>query len=307
MHNLGAGPRAGLERAHAEQAEARRRRRVSSEARVRAGCRRDRRRGSAWRRDRSSGTPSDARHTQCTVAAIREIEPWDACCSRARGRAARPRRRARRPGPHGSSAIPAVSSTGEWSRRSPTAGIDELYEHQAQALHERLRRPDDRHHRDGLGQIAVLSAADARGAHLGSGRARPVPVSRPRRSPRIRRARCTRFGLTKGDPSGDLRRRHPARRALGDPQAQQPDPHQPRHAPRRDPAPPPGLGRPVRQPRLRRDRRGPRVSRRVRLARRQRAAAAAPRGGDPRHRAALPARQRDDRQPGRAGRAADRP
>ena len=45
---------------------------------------------------------------------------------------------------------------------------------------------------------------------------------------------------------------------------------------------------------------------RVRLPCRQRAAAAAPGRGDPRHRAALPAGQRDDRQPARARRDADR-
>ena len=61
------------------------------------------------------------------------------------------------------------------------------------------------------------------------------------------------------------------------------------------------------QPRARRRRRGARLPRRVRLARRQRAAAAAPGRRRLRDRAAVRARQRDDRQPGRAGRAADRP
>ena len=129
---------------------------------------------------------------------------------------------------------------------------------------------------------------------------------RPRRWPRTRRARCTRSACTSG-PAGDLRRRHAARGTVGDPQAVQPDPDQSRHAPRRDPAPPSRLGRAVREPGVRRRRRGPRLSRRVRLARRQRASAAAARGRDPRHRAAIPAGQRDDRQSGRAGRAPDRP
>ena len=57
---------------------------------------------------------------------------------------------------------------------------------------------------------------------------------------------------------------------------------------------------------LRRRRRGARLPRRVRLARGERAAAAAPAGRGLRHRAALRADERDDRQPGRAGRAADR-
>ena len=171
---------------------------------------------------------------------------------------------------------------------------------------ERLRRADGDHHRHRVGQVAVLPAPDARGAgHRPQGpRAVPVPdqgagpgpgaLDRPLRP----------------DPSrapGDLRRRHAAQRALGDPQALEPDPHQPRHAPRRDPAPPPGVGRPVLKPRLRRRRRGPRLPRGVRLPRRQRAAAAAPRGGDPRHDAALPAHLSDDRQPGGAGRAPHRP
>ena len=73
------------------------------------------------------------------------------------------------------------------------------------------------------------------------------------------------------------------------------------------PAQPRRLGRPVREPRGRGDRRGARLPRRVRLARRQRAAAPAADRRRLRHRAALPARLGHDRQPGRAGRAADRP
>ena len=55
---------------------------------------------------------------------------------------------------------------------------------------------------------------------------------------------------------------------------------------------------------LGRRRRGPHLPRRLRLPRRQRAAAAAADGPRLRRRAALPARLGDDRQPGRAGRAA---
>ena len=66
------------------------------------------------------------------------------------------------------------------------------------------------------------------------------------------------------------------------------------------------LGRLPRQPRLGRRRRGPHLPRRLRLPRRQRAAAAAPGRPRLRLRAALPARLGDDRQPGRAGRAAGR-
>ena len=131
--------------------------------------------------------------------------------------------------------------------------------------------------------------------------------TRPRRSRRIRRARCTRSACTSrsGPRSTTATRRArsaPAIRKRSNLIITNPDmlhvgilPH---HA---------ALGRPVREPRVRRRRRGARLPRRVRLARRQRAAAAAPRRGDPRHRAALPAGQRDDRQPGRARRAAHRP
>ena len=72
------------------------------------------------------------------------------------------------------------------------------------------------------------------------------------------------------------------------------------------PAPPQALGRLPRQPRLGRRRRGPHLPRRLRLPRRQRAAPAAARRPHLRRRAALPARLGDDRQPGRAGRAAGR-
>ena len=67
------------------------------------------------------------------------------------------------------------------------------------------------------------------------------------------------------------------------------------------------LGRPVREPGGRGDRRGARLPRRVRLARRQRAAPAAADRGRVWHRAALPADLGHDRQPRRAGRAPDGP
>ena len=70
---------------------------------------------------------------------------------------------------------------------------------------------------------------------------------------------------------------------------------------------PPRLGRAALQPRVRGRRRGARVPRRVRLARRQRAPPAPPHRRDPRLESALPADQRDDRQPARARRAAHGP
>ena len=107
-------------------------------------------------------------------------------------------------------------------------------------------------------------------------------------------------------PPRDLRRRHAARGAALDQAAVEPDPHEPGHAPRGRAAEPPPVGRRARQPRLGRGGRGARVPRRVRLARGERAAAPAAAGARLRRRAALPAHERDDREPDRAGRAPDR-
>ena len=158
------------------------------------------------------------------------------------------------------------------------------------------RRPGRRHHRHRLGEVAVLQPAHARRAAPRPPRpgAVPVPDQGAGPGPGAGAARARPGGHT----PGDLRRRHAAGRAGGDPQARQRHPHQPRHAPRRDPAQPPGLGRPTRQPGRGRGRRGPRLPGRVRLSRRQRAAAPAPPGLGLRHRAALPARLGDGGQPG---------
>ena len=96
------------------------------------------------------------------------------------------------------------------------------------------------------------------------------------------------------------------RAALADPQVGERDPDQPGHAPRRDPSPPRPLGGRLPEPPLRDRRRGARVPRRLRLARRQRPAPAAPRGRDLRRRAAVPARVGHHREPGRAGALAAR-
>ena len=98
----------------------------------------------------------------------------------------------------------------------------------------------------------------------------------------------------------DLRRRHARRAALADPPLGEPHPHEPGHAPRRRPAAPRPLGRRALEPALRRRRRGARVPRRLRLARRERAAPAAAARARLRRRAAVPARVRDDREPRRA-------
>jgi hypothetical protein len=84
-----------------------------------------------------------------------------------------------------------------------------------------------------------------------------------------------------------LRRRHPGRRAPRGPRAQRRAHHQPRHAARRHPAAPRQLGALLRQPALRGGRRAAHLPRRVRLAPRQRAAAAARVARVSRRRAAL--------------------
>ena len=93
------------------------------------------------------------------------------------------------------------------------------------------------------------------------------------------------------------------RAPLAGPQVGEPDPLQPGHAPRRRAAAPRPLGRRALEPRLRDRRRGARLPRRLRLARRQRAAPAAAARAGLRRRAAVPARLGDDREPGRARRA----
>ena len=145
------------------------------------------------------------------------------------------------------------------------AGIDQLYTHQAEAVEAALRRTDDRHHRHRLGQVALLSDPDARGADQRSDGAGAVPVpdqvAGPGPGPVAGAVRTAPRG-----PPRDLRRRHPPPGADRDPAQVQPRDHQPRHAPRRDPAPPRRLAGAVLEPALRRRRRGPRVPRRVRLA-----------------------------------------
>ena len=168
----------------------------------------------------------------------------------------------------------------------------------------RLGGPDDRHHRHRVRQVAVLQPADARHPvpRRAGARALPVPDEGARPGPGAGAQRARRQARA----TGHLRRRHAARAAVGDPAAVEHRHHQPRHAAPGDPAQPPGVGRLLRQPGGRRGRRGARLPRGLRLARRQRAAAAAAGGRRLRHGAAHPARVGDRRQPGRAGRAAHR-
>ena len=52
-----------------------------------------------------------------------------------------------------------TTSTRTVARRSGAAGVERLYVHQAEALDARRRRPDDRHHRHRVRQVAVLQPA----------------------------------------------------------------------------------------------------------------------------------------------------
>ena len=110
-----------------------------------------------------------------------------------------------------------------------------------------------------------------------------------------------------GAAARDLRRRHAAGRARGDPPAREPGAHQSGHAARRDPAPPRRLGRLPREPGARGRGRGARLPGRVRLARRQRPAAAAAARRRLRDAAALRAHLGHDREPAVARAGADRP
>ena len=100
-------------------------------------------------------------------------------------------------------------------RRCTRAGSTRLYSHQAEALEARLGRADDRHDRHRLGQVAVLQPADARRRCCGDShgaRAVPLPDEGARPGPG---ARAERVRPGEAGPPGDLRRRHPARGALG--------------------------------------------------------------------------------------------
>ena len=148
--------------------------------------------------------------------------------------------------------------------------------HQAEALYAAFDGPTIVTTGTASGKSLCFQLPTLAGAELRPRRARAVPLSDQGAGPGSG-ARAARLRAAQAIAAGDLRRRHARAGARRDPQAQQPGPHQPRHAARRDPPPPRRLGRAAREPRVRRRRRGARVPRRVRLARRQRAAAAAPR------------------------------
>ncbi len=239
------------------------------------------------------------------MPADRHSEPWSALLDsgRADGRLVREAHE----GPGGARLVqPPPELHPDVLAALERVGVQKLYSHQARSRVCGRGQRDDRHHRHRLRQVDVLQPADAAPALPAGPRTRAVPVSdqgaRPGSGPGARLLRAEQAGAP-----GDLRRRYAARGACGDPSQRERGADEPRHAARRDPAQSRRLGRHVRQPCRGRGRRGARLSRRVRLARRQRPAPPAPHRGCVWHGAALPAHLRDDRQPGRAGRASDGP
>ena len=179
-------------------------------------------------------------------------------------------------------------------------GIDRLYSHQAHAW---LAATRGRHLIVTTGtasgktlafNLPVLDALAREPKH----RALYLYPTKALAQDQLRGARGARRAARAGS---DLRRRHAGRAALADPQVGQRRPHQPGHAPHRRAPPPRPLGRRAREPALHRRRRGARLPRRFRLARRQRPPPPAPDRTGLRRRAAAPARLGDDREPGRAG------
>ena len=160
------------------------------------------------------------------------------------------------------------------------------------------RRARRRHDRHRVGQDARVQPARARRdrARPEAAHALPLPDEGARAGPGAHARRVQAAAHARRD----LRRRHAGRAALADPPLGEPHPHEPGHAPRRRPPAPRPLGRRALEPPLRRRRRGARLPRRLRLARRERPAPAAAARARLRRRAAVPARVGDDREPRRA-------
>ena len=139
----------------------------------------------------------------------------------------------------------------------------------------RARRAPDPRHRDGVREVARASTCPCSTRSRASRRTARSTSIRRRRSRRTRRAHSpsckapnVRAAIYDGDTPGE--RRWQIRKWANV------DPHEPRHAPRRRAAASRPLGRRPAQPALHRRRRGARLPRRLRLARRQRAPASAP-------------------------------
>ncbi len=169
------------------------------------------------------------------------------------------------------------------------------------AARRRQRDRDDEHRERQEPRLQPAGARPARSRAEEPG-ALPLPDEGARAGPG-----AGALGLRRqGRQAGDLRRRHRERAPLADPQMGERDPDQPGHAPRRRPAAPRPLGRHAREPPLRRRRRGARLSRCLRLARRQRPPPPTPARPCVRLGASVRARIGDDREPGAARRVAAR-
>ena len=249
---------------------------------------------------------SGRRRARCRARAARRSRPRPARHSRPscdRGSAPARRRRA----------VDAVSGgarqpaqTGAPVARHRTAVYASGRDDRARAGRPSYRRD----HADRVGQDAVLQRPGP--ARDSPGSVEPGAVSLPDESARAgsaRRApgdvRHDRPRRGRADWRLHLRWRYAAGRAPDDPVARAPGAQQPRHGALGHPAAPSAVGEAVREPALRDHRRAARLSRRVRQPSLQRAAAAA---------ADLPALRvepgvsllvGDDREPARAGRAAD--
>ena len=162
-------------------------------------------------------------------------------------------------------------------------------------------RPD-RHLRHRLGQEPRLQPAGARRDRAAAEVAGALPLPDQGAGPGP--GAQARPAAAAGPARGDLRRRHAARGAPGDPAEIEPDPHEPRHASRRDPPQPQEMGRLPREPGMGRRRRGAHLPRRLRVPRRQRAAAAAadrPRSTAPTRASCSPRRRSPTRRSWRSG------
>ena len=205
-----------------------------------------------------------------------------------RGRVRRPaRRRQRRGAARGAerAPIPRLARAAPGGRRLRGAGIDELYSHQVEALEAAPGGRRDRHQRHGVGQVAVVQPAGARRARRRPEEpgALPLPDQGARAGPGAQaRASSASRGLRHAIYDGDTPREdRPAIRRRSNLVLTNPDMLNIGGAP-----PPQGLGRLPRQPRVGGRRRGAHLPRRVRLARRQRAAP--PAAGRPRSTAPSP-------------------
>ena len=127
-------------------------------------------------------------------------------------------------------ALPAALAP-ELAAALPASGIERALLTPARGARGGRRAERDRHQRHRVGQVAVLQPARARPARPRRRRpgALPLPDQGPRPGPG---AQAVRARPAAASPR-DLRRRHAARGPARDPASLEPDPHQPRHAPRR--------------------------------------------------------------------------